>query len=51
MKALRFHSFGSPDVLAVEDIPMPEPGAGEVLVQIKAAAINPSDIANVSGRF
>jgi NADPH:quinone reductase-like Zn-dependent oxidoreductase len=51
MKALRFHSFGSPDVLAIEEIPMPEPVPGEVLVQIKAAAINPSDLANVSGRF
>jgi len=51
MRALRFHSFGSPDVLAIEEIPTPEPAPGEVLVQVKAAAINPSDVGNVMGRF
>lgn len=51
MKALRFHGFGSPDVLAIEDIPSPEPAPGEVLVQVGAAAINPSDVGNVMGRF
>jgi NADPH:quinone reductase-like Zn-dependent oxidoreductase len=51
MKALRFHSFGSPDVLVIEEIPTPEPTAGEALIQIKAAAINPSDVGNILGRF
>ncbi len=51
MKALRFASFGPPSVLRIEDVPIPEPGKGEVLVHVNAAGINPSDIRNVSGHF
>jgi NADPH:quinone reductase-like Zn-dependent oxidoreductase len=51
MKTLRFHSFGSPEVLVIEEMAQPVPGAGEVLIQIKAAGINPSDVVNVAGRF
>jgi NADPH:quinone reductase-like Zn-dependent oxidoreductase len=51
MKALRFSRFGPPSVLAIEDVPRPEPRDGEALVQVKAAAINPSDVVNVSGHF
>jgi NADPH2:quinone reductase len=38
-------------VLAVEEVPQPVPGDGEVLIRIEAAGINPSDVANVGGRF
>jgi NADPH:quinone reductase-like Zn-dependent oxidoreductase len=51
MKALRFAEFGPPSVLRIEEVPIPEPGAGEALVHVKAAGINPSDIGNVAGRF
>src|SRR6202008_2339891 len=51
VKALRFHKFGPPSVLAIEEVPRPEPHDGEALVQVKAAAINPSDVKNVSGNF
>jgi len=51
MKALRFREFGTPAVLSIEEIPQPEPGSGEALVRVKAAAINPSDVKNVAGRF
>jgi NADPH:quinone reductase-like Zn-dependent oxidoreductase len=51
VKALRFSKFGPPSVLAIEEIPRPEPGAGEALVQVKAAAINPSDVKNIAGHF
>src|ERR1700722_2652629 len=51
MKALRFAEFGPPSVLRIEEVAIPEPGEGEALVQVKAAAINPSDVGNVSGRF
>src|ERR1700685_2316246 len=51
MKALRFAEFGPPSVLRIEEVAIPEPGVGEALVQVKAAAINPSDIGNVAGRF
>jgi NADPH:quinone reductase len=51
MKALRFEKTGSLDGLSVRDIPVPRPAAGEALVQVKAAAINPSDIKNVQGKM
>jgi NADPH2:quinone reductase len=51
MKALRFEAFGPPSVLRIEEVPIPEPEEDEVLVHVKAAAINPSDISNVAGRF
>jgi NADPH2:quinone reductase len=51
MKALRFVEFGPPTVLRIEEVAIPEPRDGEALVHVKAAAINPSDIADVSGRF
>ena len=51
MKALRFAEFGSPSVLRIDEVAIPEPGEGEALVHVKAAAINPSDVGNVSGRF
>jgi NADPH:quinone reductase len=51
MKALRFAEFGPPSVLRIEEVAIPEPGEGEALVHVKAAAINPSDVGNVLGRF
>ncbi len=43
MKAVRIHRFGPPEVLSLEDVPKPEPGKGEVIVQVKAAGIGPWD--------
>ena len=51
MRSLRFATFGPPSVLRIEQVAIPEPGEGEALVQVKAAAINPSDYKNVSGHF
>jgi hypothetical protein len=51
MKASRFAEFGPPSVLRIEEVAIPEPGEGEALVHQKAAAINPSDIADVSECF
>jgi NADPH2:quinone reductase len=51
MKSLRFTEFGPPSVLRIEEVAIPEPGVGEALVQVRAAAINPSDIGDVAGRF
>ncbi|HZY10360.1 MAG TPA: zinc-binding dehydrogenase [Bacteroidota bacterium] len=44
MKAIRFHTFGDIDVLRYEDIHTPTIGANEVLVQLKAAALNHLDL-------
>jgi NADPH:quinone reductase-like Zn-dependent oxidoreductase len=43
VKAARIHSFGSPDVVVVEDVPVPSPSAGEVLVRVMAAGVAPWD--------
>jgi NADPH:quinone reductase-like Zn-dependent oxidoreductase len=43
MKAVRFDKYGGIDVLRVADVPIPEPGQGEVLVKVKAASINPGE--------
>ncbi|MGH8420339.1 MAG: quinone oxidoreductase family protein [Pseudomonas sp.] len=51
MKALQFSRTGDLAALEVVDLPMPTPLPGEVLVQIKAAGLNPSDVKNVLGRF
>jgi len=42
-KAVQFDSYGGIDVLEVRDVPRPVPGNGEVLVQVRAAGINPSE--------
>ena len=43
MKAGRIHRFGPPDVIVIDDIPKPQPGAGEVLVRVSAAGVGPWD--------
>ena len=43
MKAVRFDEYGGVDVLKVVDVPVPEPAPGQVLVRVKAAAINPGE--------
>ncbi len=42
-KACRVHRFGGPEVISFETISRPEPGAGEVLVRVKAAGVGPWD--------
>src|SRR5476651_1412151 len=51
MKALQFSATGDLAALAYVDVATPVPAAGEVLVHIKAAGLNPSDVKNVLGRF
>src|SRR3989304_6427780 len=51
MKAIRVHEFGPPDVLKVEDVPQPSPKAGQALVKIKAAGVNPVDTYMRAGLF
>jgi NADPH:quinone reductase-like Zn-dependent oxidoreductase len=43
MKAIRIHEFGGPEVLRVEDLPIPQAGPGEVLIRVRAASVNPVD--------
>jgi NADPH:quinone reductase-like Zn-dependent oxidoreductase len=43
MKAVRFDQYGPVGVLDVREVPVPEPGQGQVLVRVKAAGINPGE--------
>lgn len=43
-KAVRMHAYGGPEVLRWEDVPLPEPGAGEVLLQHQAIGLNYIDV-------
>lgn len=51
MKALQFSKTGDLASLQYVDVPRPVPADHEVLVQVKAAGLNPSDVKNVLGRF
>ena len=43
MQAVRFHEFGAPDVLRVEDVELPTPGAGQVRIRVAATSFNGVD--------
>lgn len=43
MKALVIHRYGGPEVLSIEDRPVPEVGPKDVLIDVKAASLNPID--------
>lgn len=41
MKAIRVRQFGGPEVLRLEDVPDPQPGPGQVVIEVHAAGVNP----------
>ncbi len=43
MRAIRFHAYGPPEQLVVEEVARPEPGEGQVLVRVHIAGVNPVD--------
>ena len=51
MKAILVHAFGGPEVLKLEEIPTPKPAAGQVLVRIHAAGVNPYDTYMRAGTY
>jgi len=52
MRSLIFHRFGDPsEVLALEEVPTPQPGPGQVRVRLCARSINPSDVLTVRGQY
>jgi NADPH2:quinone reductase len=51
MKAIRVRQFGDPSVMKVEDLPEAQPAAGEVLIDVKAAGVNPVDTYIRSGQY
>ena len=51
MRAWRIRRYGGPEVLALEETPVPQPGTGEVLVRVAVASANPSDWLLREGRL
>lgn len=51
MRALVCKAYGSPDDLVVEDRPDPQPGAGEVIVDVRAAGLNFPDLLVIAGQY
>jgi NADPH2:quinone reductase len=51
MKAVRVHKYGGPEVLTLEEIPVPEPKAGEARVKIEAIGVNFIDIYQRTGLY
>jgi NADPH:quinone reductase len=51
MKAIQVHQFGGPEVLALDEVPTPKPGRGEVLVRVYAAGVNPYDTYMRNGSY
>ncbi len=41
MKAIRVHQFGGPEVLKLEEVPDPHPGPGQLVIEVRAAGVNP----------
>ena len=50
-KAVRIHRFGGPEVLQIEDVPVPAPQDDEVVVWVHAASVNPVDYKTRTGGF
>src|ERR1700754_4034009 len=51
MKAIRFHTYGGPEVLRLDEIPVPEIKADEVLVRVGAAGVNFLDAYQRTGLY
>jgi NADPH2:quinone reductase len=51
MKAIRVEAFGGPEVLAYTEIPRPEPGPDEIVVEIEAAGVNFVDVYQRTGQY
>jgi zinc-binding alcohol dehydrogenase/oxidoreductase len=51
MKAMVLHELGGPDKLSYEDVPEPEPGPGETVVRLHAAALNRRDLFLTYGQY
>ena len=50
-KIVRFHSVGGPEVLKIEELPISEPGKGEVRLRVKAIGLNRAEVMFRRGQY
>ena len=51
MKAVLCKQYGPPDSLLIEELPSPKPGAGEVVVSVRAASVNFPDVLIIQNKY
>jgi NADPH2:quinone reductase len=51
LKAIRVHANGGPEVMRLEDVPVPSPAAGQVLIRIEAVGVNFVDVYHRTGLY
>lgn len=51
MRAIRVEAFGGPEVLGLQEVPLPEPGEGQCRIRIRAAGVNPVETYVRSGNY
>ena len=51
VKIVRFHTLGGPEVLQLDELPLPEPGPGEVRLRVKAIGLNRAEVVFRLGRY
>jgi len=51
VKAIVYRAYGGPEVLQTADLPIPEPGPGQILVRVCTSSVNPVDVKIASGKF
>lgn len=51
MQAIRIHEYGGPEVMRLEELPTPEPGPGQALIEVSAVGVNFIDIYNRMGWY
>ena len=51
MQAIRIHAYGGPEVMRLEEIPMPLPQAGQAVVRVHAASVNFLDVQKRRGEL
>src|SRR5438874_12425039 len=51
MKAVVITKFGGPEVLALQEVPTPQPGPGKVLVRVHATALNRANLLQRQGKY
>ena len=51
MRAIRIHAYGAPEMMQVEELPVPVPGPGQALIRVEAASVNFLDIQQRRGEL